>query len=162
MGSRPARPWIKGVQGGAVADNCRVIRTSPRRVFAVLADGWSYASWVVGAAHIRDVDEGWPAVGTRVHHQVGPWPLQIKDQTTVRAMEPDRLIELDAHAWPLGAATVRLELEPVGSDGTRVVMSETLSSGAGRLIPGQVERLFLTPRNAEALRRLDDLAVHRP
>ena len=29
-------------------------------VWAVLADGWSYAGWVVGASHIRDVDTGWP------------------------------------------------------------------------------------------------------
>ncbi len=145
-----------------MVDTCRVIRTSPQRIFAVLADGWSYASWVVGAAHIRTVDDGWPAVGTRVHHQVGPWPLQIKDQTSVSAMEPDRLLELDAHAWPLGSARIRLELQPVGPQETRVLLTESLSSGVGRVIPGKLQFLLLRPRNAEALRRLDDLAVHRP
>jgi polyketide cyclase/dehydrase/lipid transport protein len=144
-----------------VVDTYRVIRASPQRIFAVLADGWSYASWVVGAAHIRDVDDAWPAVGARVHHQVGPWPLHIKDQTLVAAMEPDRVLELDAHAWPLGAARVRLELQPIGPDATRVQMTEYLSSGVGRFIPGKVQHLMLRPRNGEALRRLDDLAVHR-
>lgn len=33
-------------------------------VWSVLADGWSYANWVVGAARVRDVDPGWPAQGT--------------------------------------------------------------------------------------------------
>jgi len=144
-----------------VADTCRTIHTSPQRVFAVLADGWSYAGWVVGAAHIRDVDDGWPAVGTRVHHQVGPWPLHIKDQTTVRAVDPDRLLELDARAWPLGAARIRLELRSVAADATEVLMVETLTSGLGKLIPRRAQAMLLKPRNNEALRRLDDLAVHR-
>jgi hypothetical protein len=73
----------------------RIIRTASERVYAVLADGWSYASWVVGAAHIRDVDDTWPSVGARVHHQVGPWPLHIKDQTSVRAVQPGRMLERD-------------------------------------------------------------------
>jgi hypothetical protein len=144
-----------------VAQTQRTIHAPAERVFAVLADGWSYASWVVGAAHIRDVDDGWPAVGTRVHHQVGPWPLHIKDKTSVRVMERDRLLELEARAWPLGAARVRLELRPAGADSTLVMMTEDLPSGLGRLLPRPVQSLILKPRNAEALRRLDDLAVHR-
>ena len=143
-----------------MVDTRRTIHTSPRRVFAVLADGWSYASWVVGAAHIRDVDDGWPAVGTRVHHQVGPWPLHLKDHTTVRAVEPDRLLELDARAWPLGEARIRLELRAVPPDATEVLMVERLTSGPGWLIPDHAQALLLKPRNTEALRRLDDLAVH--
>jgi hypothetical protein len=144
-----------------VIETCRIISTTPDRIFAVLADGWSYAGWVVGAAHIRDVDQGWPAVGTRVHHRVGPWPLQINDQTLVRAMEPDRMLELDAKLWPIGTALVRLHLEPVGTATTLVRLTETVSSGVGRLLPHLVQLLLLRPRNAEALRRLDDLAVHR-
>ena len=37
----------------------------------MLSDGWSYATWVVGAARIRDVDDGWPTVGTKIHHPSG-------------------------------------------------------------------------------------------
>jgi hypothetical protein len=138
-----------------------MIGTSPDRIFAVLGDGWSYASWVVGAAHIRDVDPHWPDVGARVHHRVGPWPLQINDQTVVRAMDRDRMLELDAHLWPFGAAVIRLVLEPVSATTTRVRMAETLSSGIGKLLPAPLQALVLRPRNAEALRRLDDIAVHR-
>jgi uncharacterized protein YndB with AHSA1/START domain len=139
----------------------RTIGTSPDRIFAVLADGWSYASWVVGAAHIRDVDDGWPAVGTRIHHRIGPWPLQIQDQTVVREMEPNRLLELDAHAWPFGEARIRLTLEHLSPTATRVRMAETLSSGIARLTPKTALSLMLRPRNSEALHRLDDIAVHR-
>lgn len=139
----------------------RTINTTPERIFAVLADGWSYASWVVGAAHIRDVDVGWPAVGTRVHHQVGLWPLQINDETVVRAVEPGKILELDAQMWPLGAAIIRIRLEPVSPTSTRIHMTETLTSGIGRLLPDPTQALLIRPRNAEALRRLDDIAVHR-
>ena len=56
----------------------------------MLADGWSYATWVVGAARVRDVDPGWPATGSRVHHSVGLWPLLIQDFTLVECSEPPR------------------------------------------------------------------------
>jgi uncharacterized protein YndB with AHSA1/START domain len=139
----------------------RTIGAPPDRIFAVLADGWSYAGWVVGAAHIRGVDDGWPAVGARIHHRIGPWPLQIEDQTVVRRMEPNRLLELDAKAWPFGAARILLTLDQVSESTTRVRMAETLSSGVARLIPKPALTLMLRPRNAEALARLDDIAVHR-
>ncbi|MDO3701417.1 SRPBCC family protein [Micromonospora sp. C28SCA-DRY-2] len=140
---------------------CRTIPTPPERIFAVLADGWSYASWVVGAAHIRAVDDGWPAVGTRVQHRVGPWPLQIEDQTVVRAMEPNRLLELDAHAGRLGVARVRLALEPVSESATRVRMGWMAAAGPVRFVPEAVLALMLRARNSETLHRVDDLAIHR-
>ncbi|GAB3160390.1 SRPBCC family protein [Micromonospora sonneratiae] len=140
---------------------CRTIRTPPERIFAVLADGWSYASWVVGAAHIRAVDEGWPTVGTRVHHRVGPWPLQIEDQTVVREMEPNRLLELDAHAGRLGVARIRLTLEPVSDNMTRVRMGWMAAAGVARFFPEAVLSPMLRPRNSETLHRVDDLAIHR-
>ncbi|MEU5551839.1 SRPBCC family protein [Micromonospora sp. NPDC047793] len=139
----------------------RTIRTPPERIFAVLADGWSYASWVVGAAHIRAVDAGWPAVGTRVHHRLGPWPLQINDRTVVGEMEPNRLLELEAHAGPLGIARVRLTLENISDTTTRIRMGWMAVSGAARYIPEAVLSLMLRPRNSETLHRVDDLAVHR-
>ncbi len=159
-GGRFGRPERGNQQ--PVIETCHVIDATPDRVFAVLADGWSYASWVVGAAHIRDVDRDWPEVGTRVHHKVGPWPAQIADQTVVRAMERDRMLELNAQAWPLGAATVRIELEPVSPTSTRVRMLEALTSGIGKLLPEPVQFALLRPRNTESLRHLDDIAVHRP
>jgi Polyketide cyclase / dehydrase and lipid transport len=144
----------------AMAQRSKIISASPDRVFAVLADGWSYASWVVGASHIRAVDEGWPAVGTRIHHQVGPWPLHLKDVTWVYAVVPGRMLEVHARAWPLGEARVRLDLEPVDAE-TRVTLAYDLIAGVGRLVPQPVQSVLLGPRSAEMLGRLDDIAVRR-
>ncbi|MCO1580577.1 SRPBCC family protein [Crossiella sp. SN42] len=137
------------------------IETAPGTVFAVLADGWSYASWVVGASHIRKVDAGWPAVGTRIHHSIGPWPLQVEDVTVVRELEPSRLLVLEARMWPMGKATVRLELAPTQDGATVVAMSELVDAGPGKLLPNAVQAALLRPRNREALSRLADMAVGR-
>ncbi|MBB5959396.1 uncharacterized protein YndB with AHSA1/START domain [Saccharothrix tamanrassetensis] len=130
------------------------------QVFAVLADGWSYASWVVGAAHIREVDGDWPAPGSRMHHSIGPWPLQVKDTTRVRAVEDRRALELDAGLWPLGQAHIRFELSESGG-ATTVRMSEEVSKGPLSLLPAPVQAVMLAPRNRESLHRLADLAVRR-
>jgi len=144
-----------------MAETSRIIGTSAERIFAVLADGWSYASWVVGAAHMRDVDPSWPAPGSRLHHRVGPWPVNIDDQSVVRSMIPDRMLELEARVWPLGAALVRLTLEPIDPLRTRVRMEESLCSTMWRKVPDIVQAALLVPRNQESLARLDDIAVHR-
>jgi uncharacterized protein YndB with AHSA1/START domain len=142
-------------------ESSRRIPVPADRVFAVLADGWSYADWVVGAAKTRDVDAGWPAVGTRLHHRVGLWPLQLDDVTVVRAVEPDRLLELDGHLWVLGTARIRFRLEPTG-DGTLVRMEEHVDTGPGALVPDAAQALFIRPRNAETLRRLERVTLHQP
>jgi hypothetical protein len=143
-----------------MAATSMVIGTSPERVFAVLADGWSYASWVVGASHIRAVDADWPAAGARLHHQVGPWPLHIKDVSVVTAVAPGRSLELHARAWPLGEATVRVELEPLDTV-TCVTLSYDLTAGLGRFLPKPVASVLLRPRSSEMLHRLSDIAERR-
>lgn len=143
-----------------MAEISRVVHASPDRVFAVLADGWSYPLWVVGATHMRAVDPDWPAVGSRIHHSVGAWPLMLEDYTEVLAVEPGRRLELRARAWPSGEARVELELGP-GTEGTVVTMRENAMSGPGLLVPGLVQDLGLYPRNAETLQRLSALATRR-
>lgn len=138
----------------------RVIAASPERVFNVLADGWNYPLWVVGASYMRSVDAGWPAVGTCLHHSVGVWPLLIEDTTEVLAMEPDRKLVLHARAWPTGAARVELDLAPHG-DGTLVTMGEQAVDGPARLVPSAVQRALMVPRNRESLARLDAIARNR-
>jgi hypothetical protein len=61
----------------------RLVDAPPAEVFATLADGWTYPLWVVGAAHMRAVDPAFPAVGSKLHHSVGLWPLLIEDTTEV-------------------------------------------------------------------------------
>ena len=139
------------------------IAASPEQVWAVLATGWTYSGWVVGASHVRAVDPGWPELGTRVHHSVGPWPLVANDATEVVGVEPGRFLELDARLWPFGAARVRLELSPAddsGTDsGTDVLMSEQVVRGPAAILPKALQAALLIPRNRESLSRLADLAV---
>ncbi|MEE3920737.1 hypothetical protein V2I01_28445 [Micromonospora sp. BRA006-A] len=68
----------------------------------MLADGWTYSDWVVGTAHVRDVDDTWPRVGSRLHHRAGPWPFSLQDKSTVlECRAPHRLV-LRAGLWPAG------------------------------------------------------------
>ena len=131
----------------------------PDRVFAVLADGWAYASWVVGASHIRDVDAGFPAVGTRIHHSVGGWPLMVEDVSEVLEMETSRKLVLKVKVWPLFAGIVKVELEP-HSGGTLATMSEEFVAGPGKLLPEPLIAPALNARNKESLHRLAARAVH--
>jgi uncharacterized protein YndB with AHSA1/START domain len=140
----------------------RVVDAPPQTVFAVLADGWSYGGWVVGSSHIRDVDDGWPAAGSRIHHSVGLWPLQIQDETKVVAVETGRSLSLEAKAWPSGVAAVGITLVPHnGGSRTLVRMTEHVVRGPGKVLPAAVQGLLLRPRNTESLARLADMAVGR-
>ncbi|TVT20041.1 SRPBCC family protein [Amycolatopsis acidiphila] len=139
----------------------REVPAPPDAVYRVLADGWSYGSWVVGNSRVRQVDESWPEPGSRIHHSAGVWPLRINDVTVVRSVEPERRLDLHAELWLFGSAEIRITLEPLDSGRTRVVMAEELTRGPARLVPGPLQTLALWPRNAESLRRLADIAVGR-
>jgi uncharacterized protein YndB with AHSA1/START domain len=136
----------------------RTVQAPPEQVFAVLADGWTYSDWVVGTAHIRDVDPLWPQVGTKLHHKAGPWPLSLHDRSEVLAVVPNRSLTLRAGLWPLGAARVELKLDPAGNGATRVTMREDFEAGPLRTVRNKINDLLLHRRNIEALRRLADLA----
>ncbi|MGV9819602.1 SRPBCC family protein [Nocardia xishanensis] len=137
------------------------VPVDPGQAFAVLADGWLYSSWVVGASHIRQVDPGWPDVGTRIHHSVGLWPLNARDVTTVRDVDPPRMIELEARLWPFGSARIMLELTEIHPHTTHIRMTEHAMRGPATLLPSQLQRVSLKPRNQESLSRLAALIVGR-
>ncbi len=140
--------------------NRRVVRATADEVWAVLADGWLYPSWVVGASRMREVSENWPAEGARLHHSVGSWPLLLDDHTEVLACRPRSELTLRAHAWPSGAAEVTLRLRESGRE-TEVVIEERAVQGPGALVPGFVQDPLLGWRNVETLRRLAHLAERR-
>ncbi|ACV78812.1 SRPBCC family protein [Nakamurella multipartita] len=142
------------------ATTYRDMDCTPGDVWDVLADGWLYGLWVVGASRIRDVDASWPAPDSRIHHSVGSWPLLINDTTSVLVCEPARSLRLRARAWPSGEAEVLIEIEPLGS-GARVRIVEDAVSGPGKLVPPPLRSALLRPRNVEALRRLSYLAERR-
>jgi uncharacterized protein YndB with AHSA1/START domain len=136
------------------------VPVAPEAVFDVFADGWSYPVWVVGASGMREVDDGWPAKGTRIHHSVGPWPMVIEDVTLVLAVNRPHLLVLEARMWPLGKARVRFELE--GDErSTTITMTEVANSGPISILPKNVQSRLIAPRNRESLRRLARLARAR-
>jgi len=143
-----------------VSTNTRLMQATPDQVWEVLADGWLYPLWVVGASRMREVDDGWPAVGTRLHHSVGTWPLLLDDVTESVEQVPGSRLVLHAHAWPAGRATVTLRLTPVGTD-TEVTIEEQATAGPGALVPRLVQDPMLAWRNVEALRRLAFLVERR-
>ncbi len=139
----------------------RVIAADAAQVWDVLADGWLYPVFVVGAARMREVDAAWPAPGTRLHHSAGLWPLMIDDTTVVLECEVGRRLVLEARGWPAGQARVTMRLEALGPGRTAVTIEEDATAGPGRLVPGPVRRRLVDLRNAETLRRLDHLARGR-
>jgi hypothetical protein len=131
----------------------RAARCTTDAVLRVLADGWSYSTWVVGTARIRAVDPTWPEPGTRILHSVGLWPALLDDETVVRAWDPERSIELQARGWPAGEARVLIEVTPVAV-GCLIRITEDADKGPGVLVPRPVRSAVIRPRNVETLRRL--------
>lgn len=147
-------------EGEVVATVTVHMRATPAEVYAVLADGWTYSGWVVGASHVRAVAAEWPAPGSRLHHASGTWPLTVQDETLVESSDPGRRLVLLAKGGPLGEARVDMYLVPDG-DGTRVTMVEEPVSGPGKWLHSPVSEALLHRRNAESLVRLAAL-VERP
>lgn len=134
---------------------------SPSQVWTVLSDGWLYALWVVGTSRIRAVDAGWPAVGTRVHHSVGVWPVLLNDETTVLEVTPGSHLVLQPKGWPAGEARVELTLERDERQrphGTVITIVEDAVAGPAAVAPRAVRQLVIAARNVEALRRLAAVA----
>lgn len=133
---------------------------TPEQVWRVLADGWTFAAWVVGASRVRAVEPEWPAAGSRIHHSVGAWPAVLDDNTEVIEAEPGRRVLMQARLRPFGQARVDITLHPDGS-GTRIAMWEDVVSGPATSAPQPMRQAALTPRNKETLLRLSLLAERR-
>ncbi|MFI7607211.1 SRPBCC family protein [Micromonospora sp. NPDC049366] len=140
-----------------------MIDAPPQQVFDVLADGWTYSDWVVGTAHVRDVDDEWPKVGSQLHHRAGPWPLSLQDASTVLLCEPPHRLVLRAGLWPAGEAIVTFTLDPVDGNpnATRVRIGEDFAAGPLRWVRTKLNDLVLHLRNRETLARLSDIATRR-
>lgn len=140
----------------------RRMRCPADAVLAVLADGWTYATWVVGTSRIRGVDPDWPRPGSRIAHSAGLWPAVVDDVTVALAW--DRAagrLELQARGWPAGEARVLLRVRADG-DECLVRLDEDAVRGPAALVPRPLRRAALLPRNTETLRRLAMLAERRP
>lgn len=129
------------------------IATDPEQVWATLADGWLYSSWVVGTSKIRAVDAGFPEVGTKIHHAFGAWPALIQDETEVLVSQPAQHLLLQARGWPFGEATTAIDLTPSGG-GTAIRIAETPTKGPGAWVNNPLAEAVLKRRLGECYERL--------
>jgi uncharacterized protein YndB with AHSA1/START domain len=170
--SRSARRSAAGRAGGwgighgvagynqAMLEVTRTVEATPERVWAVLADGWLYPSWVVGASRMRAVDGNWPAPRSALHHSSGIWPAVTNDETVVLDSEPPGRLKLQAKGRPAGEATVEVRIERQG-DRSVVSIIEDVTKGPATLIPERVRQPLIATRNKETLRRLAYIAEGR-
>ncbi|WP_148613472.1 SRPBCC family protein [Nocardioides rubriscoriae] len=138
----------------------RIVHATPQQVWDVLADGWLYPVWVVGASRMREVEDHWPVAGARLHHSVGVWPAMIDDNTEVLLSRPPAHLRLRARGWPLGEAQVDVRIE-AHDQGSEVSITEDAVSGPGRLLPKPARDLAIGLRNVETLQRLAFIAENR-
>lgn len=139
----------------------REVRAPAEQVWQVLADGWAYAQWVVGASRVRAVDAHWPAEGSQIHHSVGLWPAVLDDTTQVQSSSAPHELTLRARAWPAGDASVVRTVTPRGPERSVVTIREDAVSGPGALLPKPLRQMAISVRNREALNRLALLAERR-
>jgi uncharacterized protein YndB with AHSA1/START domain len=143
-----------------MARNCRLIAAPRDAVWRTLADGHSYADWVVGTSEIRSVDDEWPAPGSRLHYTVGRGPLRHEGHTEVVAVETGQRLQLEAHAWPMGSVHIDIDLTDAdGAEGTVVTMIEEPKRGLLARLHNPLGDAVLRLRNVEALRRLARLST---
>lgn len=137
----------------------RHLSASATEVFEVLTDPETYPRWLVGAQAIRNVTDGWPAVGSAFDHRVGWGPLQIPDRTTVRRIVRPRLLELQVRARPLIEAVATFELSD-DDDGCTLTISEEpwgpFRFGAFLFDP------MIRARNRRSLERLAEVVESAP
>lgn len=143
-----------------MATNERFMPVPAEAVWDVLAESGSYGYWVVGSKLIRDAEPEWPATGAKFHHTIGIGPMKIADHTEVVQADRPRLLELRAKARPSGTAKVTLRMTPhPGGGGTTVKMTENPDSLFALLSLNPLTHMFTVARNAEALMRLEELAL---
>ncbi len=151
------------VPSDAAPGSTELIEAAPDAVFAVLTDPTTYPRWLVGAQHIRSVDEDWPAVGAKFHHAIGVGPAAVPGSTSVRRCSPDDELVLAAGMGPFGEAAVRLLLTAT-ADGTLVEFRELPVKGPAR-IAWRVARPFVSAalwgRNAVSLAGLSRVVRER-
>ena len=147
--------------GPGVAQVVRHVDAPAQAVWAVLADGWLYANWVVGASRVREVDVTWPAVDSALAHSFGIWPAVVNDESRVLESQEPTFLAIQAKGWPMGEARVELSLDAWADETCDVTIAEDAVVGPGTLVPRPVRQPLIAARNKEALRRLALIAEGR-
>jgi uncharacterized protein YndB with AHSA1/START domain len=144
-----------------MATTSRSTRHAPEAVFAVLANGWRYAEWVVGCRRVRAVDDDWPGPGSQFHHAVGIGFLELRDATRSMAVDSPTRLVLDARAWPAGRVRITITVtEEAG--GSRITIDEVPTGGPAKTLDNPLLEAIVHIRNRAALRRLDRAAERDP
>ena len=141
-----------------MAKRHQLVKCPPHQVWRVLADGDSYARWVVGTQEILHVDPGWPAFGAALRFQAGLGPIHFEDSCTVRICEPEHRLELEAKAERFGTARIAFTLVPWSTD-TLVMLDEHPLLGPGARLQGPISERLLHLRNRRLLDNLANVAV---
>lgn len=129
-------------------------------VWSVLADGYSYAHWVVGTRAIHHVDPDWPEAGSSLSFTAGRPPFSITDRTTSRICVRNRRLELEAHAPPYGSVRISIEILPWGEESV-VIIDEHPLRGPSAALENPLMEFVLTLRNRRMLRKLAQTVVAR-
>ena len=111
----------------------RLIKASPDRVWAVLADGSRYAQWVVGTAASQPKDGEWPQESASISYQIRLGPFEVGNETVVRRCVEGSVLELEANAGPLGTARICIELRKWGEYCLVIVDEHPLQGTGGAL-----------------------------
>lgn len=131
----------------------RLIKASPRTVWAVLADGDRYAEWVVGTSSSRQAEGEWPRVGATIGYEIRLGPASLANETVVRRCEEPVVLELEARAGALGTARIAFELRPWG-DHCLVILDEHPLQGVGGLLHNAGVEVLTQIRHRAMLGRL--------
>lgn len=134
---------------------------SREKVWATIADGWTYSQWVVGNSRMRAVDPNWPQVGSTIRHSVGVWPLLLDDVTVVEDCQPLHRLVLLAKGRPFGKARITLRLSDIDGGGCRIEMVEVPVGAPMGWVPRRVALAAAFPRNRECTWRLATIAERR-
>ncbi|MFD3625320.1 SRPBCC family protein [Streptomyces sp. DSM 116494] len=131
----------------------RLVKASPRSVWAVLEDGTRYADWVVGTSSSEPVRGHWPQLGSAIAYEIRLGPVSLCNETVVRRCVPGEVLELEAKAGPLGTARIAIEVHTWG-DHTLVKVDEHPLRGAGGRVHNAAVEALIQIRHRAMLARL--------
>lgn len=135
-----------------------LIEAPPSRVWDLLRDWEGSSAWMVDATTVEVVGPQREGVGTRVRAVTKIAGLPLQDRFTVTAWEPEKLLAIMHHRWPI-RGPAWWEMQPVGG-GTFFEWAEELDppfgplgEAGGVLLRRPIERVL-----AKSLRKLKALA----
>ena len=145
-----------------MAINRRVMALPADQVWDALSDGYTYSDWVVGTRKIRDVDDTFPAKGSRLHYTIGHFPLRHDSHTEVLDVDPsERRLDLAINSQPAGRFRVVLNVTPQSERTSLVEIDEKPLDGIVKVLHNPLFDLVIKVRNVETLRRLERVSESR-